>query len=385
MQIGTVLNRELRYGGGRGFFWINRENIVASRDSGAGDLYPIYATYEVPELPASMISDMERQKCITTLPRDPVAAKPSPPRTDGQILTSENVGCTKDLKTALGQKAPDYCTSSEANSGILLDEFKVERNKDNSINVKIRVFNRGTADGIVEIYDSRNRLQGIKIIDGNRPPTGLIQSGTDLFTKVPSSLFSRYPLGDTRRDLKEQSIDFTIPSRGYAQITKSSNFALWHNTAMIALEIAQLAGGDPEFVNSETVKQLVSGFAREFATSSVINIFKGEVSLQSIVSLDFVDKKKLAEVLQKLLQYSVTIEKDPSKNPILGAFSEVYQTAGNVGLERILDMYVLPGLGTLAKGVRVGGEVVNIAAKAIDTSNAINSGRKSTIILRDSQ
>lgn len=69
MQIGTVLNRELRYGGGKGFFWIERENIVASRDSGNGDLYPIYATYEVPELPASMIGDMERQKCITTLPK----------------------------------------------------------------------------------------------------------------------------------------------------------------------------------------------------------------------------------------------------------------------------------------------------------------------------
>lgn len=68
MQIGTVLNRELRYGGGKGFFWIDRENIVASRDSGNGDLYPIYATSEVPELPASIISDMDRQKCITTLP-----------------------------------------------------------------------------------------------------------------------------------------------------------------------------------------------------------------------------------------------------------------------------------------------------------------------------
>ena len=125
--------------------------------------------------------------------------------------------------------------------------------------------------------------------------------------------------------------------------------------------------------------------AHEGFSVIVINIFKGEVSLQSIGSLDFVDKNKLAEVLQKLVQYSVTVEKEPSKNPILGAFSEVYQTAGNVGLERILDMYVLPGLGTLAKGVRVGSEAVNIAAKAIDTSNAINSGRKSTIILRDSQ
>jgi hypothetical protein len=68
MKIGVVLNKELRYGGGKGFFWIDRQNIVASRDSGSGDLYPIYATSEVPKLSESMIGDMERQKCITTLP-----------------------------------------------------------------------------------------------------------------------------------------------------------------------------------------------------------------------------------------------------------------------------------------------------------------------------
>jgi len=68
MQIGTVLNRELRYSGGKGIFWIDRTNIVASRDSGSGDLYPIYATSEVPELSESIIGDMERQKCITKLP-----------------------------------------------------------------------------------------------------------------------------------------------------------------------------------------------------------------------------------------------------------------------------------------------------------------------------
>ena len=32
LQIGAVLNKELRYGGGKGFFWIDRENIIASRD-----------------------------------------------------------------------------------------------------------------------------------------------------------------------------------------------------------------------------------------------------------------------------------------------------------------------------------------------------------------
>ena len=68
MQVGTVLNKELRYGGGKGFFWRDRPNIIASRDSGSGSLYPIYATSGMPELSDSMIGDMERQKCITTLP-----------------------------------------------------------------------------------------------------------------------------------------------------------------------------------------------------------------------------------------------------------------------------------------------------------------------------
>ena len=68
MQVGTVLNKELRYGGGKGFFWRDRENTIASRDSGSGSLYPIYATSEMPELSDSMIGDMERQRCITTLP-----------------------------------------------------------------------------------------------------------------------------------------------------------------------------------------------------------------------------------------------------------------------------------------------------------------------------
>jgi tetratricopeptide (TPR) repeat protein len=68
MKIGTVLNQELRYDGGKGFFWRDRPNIIASRDSGSSSLYPIYATFAMPELPENMIGDMERQKCITSLP-----------------------------------------------------------------------------------------------------------------------------------------------------------------------------------------------------------------------------------------------------------------------------------------------------------------------------
>jgi hypothetical protein len=300
-----------------------------------------------------------------------------------QELEFVNLGCTQNLRTVLKQQAPDYCRSAEADSGVLFDQYKVTRNSDRSIKLEFRVFNRGSADALVEVYDSSGRLRDIKIIDGNRPPTGLIQSGGDLFTKVPASIFSRYPLGDARRDLKEQNIIVTIPAGGSGKITKSSNFAIWYNTAMLAVEIAQLTQGDSEFTKSETTKRLVREFAKEFGTQTAINIFTGEPSLQSVFSLDFIDKNRLGEVLQKLVQYTATIESDPSKNPILGAFSDVYLTGANYGIEAAIDKYILPGLGTLARRVRIGGNTVNTFARAADLRNSMVYGQKATVILRD--
>jgi hypothetical protein len=300
-----------------------------------------------------------------------------------QELESVNLGCTQKLRTVLKQQSLDYCRSAEADSGVLFDQSKITRNSDRTIQLEFTAFNRGPADALVEVYDSGGRLRDIKIIDGNRPPTGLIQSGSDLFTKVPASLFSRYPLGDDRRDLKEQNIMVTIPAGGSVKITKSSNFAVWYNSAMLAVEIAQLSKGDPEFTRSETTKQLVREFAKEFGTQTAVNIFKSEPSLQSAFSLDFFDKDRLGEVLQKLVQYTATIEGNPSKNPILGAFSDIYLTGANYGLETAIDTYILPGLGTLARHVRIGGNTVITFARAADLSKATIYGQKGTVTFRD--
>jgi hypothetical protein len=300
-----------------------------------------------------------------------------------ELLVASNLGCTNNLRSILGQSAPNYCTSAEANSGISFDRFQVKRNSDRSINLEMRVFNRGSADGLVEVYDSSRRLVNIKIIDGNIPPTGLIQSGRDLFTKVPASIFSRYPIGDSRRDLKEQNLRATIPAGGFLKISKSSNMARLYNTAILAVEVAMSKQGDPEFAKSETGRKFIIGFAQEFGTKGAINIFKGEPSVQAGFSLDFIDKNKLAEVLQKLVQYSVTIESDPFKNPLSGAFSDVFLDGANIGIENALDKYILPGLGTVARGVRQGGNAVNIFARAADLSNATLAGEKATVTLRD--
>ena len=265
-------------------------------------------------------------------------------------LKSTNLGCTNSLKTVLGQRSPDYCTSSEANSGILFDKFEATRNSDRSINLNLRVFNRGSADGLIEVYDSSQRLQDIKIIDGNRPPTGFLQSGGELL-KVPASLFSRYPLGDSRKNLQEQNISIKIPAGGSIKVSKSSSYALRYNTIMLAIEVAQLVKGDSEYTKSNSRKEVIIGFIKDTIFSrdskTAINIFKSEPTTNALFSLDFIDKDKLAIFLQQILKYSVTIENDPSKNPFVGAIFDVTTDLGNIGIEKAID-YLGLGLGNLA-------------------------------------
>lgn len=292
-----------------------------------------------------------------------------------------NLGCTQNLKTILRQQAPDYCQSKEADSGILFDRVNINRNKDRSTQIEFNIFNRGSADGVIEIYNADKSLQDIKIIEGNRPPTGLIQAGKDLFTNVPASLFSRYPLGDDRRDLKEQNFIVNVPAGGSVKITKSSKFAIAYNTVMLALEVSQL--GDSEFTKSETTKKFIQEFSKDVAKQAAINIFKGEPNLQSAFNLDFIDKNKLSEVLLKFIKYTATIEQDPAKNPVIGAFSDVYSNGVNYGLENVIDRYISPGLGTLARTVRIGGNTVSTAARAADLRNAIIYGDKSTVTAKD--
>ena len=312
------------------------------------------------------------------------------PATSGsrQELVASNLGCTRNLRTILGQRAPDYCTSADAYSGIIFDNVKPPtRNADGSINLEMTVLNRGSADGFVEIYDSRGNLVKLEVIESSSPPTDLIRNINPFDERsFPASFFSNYPIGDLRRSLKRQDISVTIPAGGYAKVTKYGNVAFRYNSAMLALELTQAAKGDPEFVKSEQVKNFIKGFAEEafFAPDSkaVINIFKSSPSLQAQFNMNVIDPNKLAEVLQELLEYSVKIEKDPSKNPFIGAFQDVFLDTANIGLENALNL-LRPGLGTFASGVREGGNYINILARAADLYYSMASGEKATVTIRD--
>ncbi|MDX2097360.1 MAG: hypothetical protein SFW36_06250 [Leptolyngbyaceae cyanobacterium bins.59] len=66
--VGTALNKEMRYGGTAGFYWVDQEHILAARDRGGAALYPIYAMQNIPTLTPQVLEAMEKAKCNTTLP-----------------------------------------------------------------------------------------------------------------------------------------------------------------------------------------------------------------------------------------------------------------------------------------------------------------------------
>jgi len=310
-------------------------------------------------------------------------------------IVYNNIVCTGKTRNLLGQESPASCRSKEADSRLIFNSITWERQADRSIKVEMKVFNQGSAEALIEIYDSKNRLVDLKIIDGNKPPTGLMDSGIDMFTRFPKSLFNQYPLTDSRKNLNEQEFSdnkknsIIIPSGGSLKITKSSNQAFRYNAALLSLEIALLYSGDPKFAEDETVKQFLKKFAQEayFSPTSkaTINLFKSEPSAQAMFRMDVVDPKKAAVLLQQFVQYTVTIESDPSKNPFIGAFLDVYKDVGNIGLEIALDKFILPGLGTFAKNTRITGSTLNTFARAADLYYATAAGEKATITLQDAE
>jgi hypothetical protein len=310
-------------------------------------------------------------------------------------LNPTNVGCTEDTKDTgvLGRVSglfgrqeitPKYCTSAAVPSGVTFEDEKQTRNSDGTIKFEFKAFNKGSAAALVEVYDSNKKIVDAQVIDGNKPPTGFLPTTKALLLDVPAiTISTKYPLTDIRRNLKEQNISVTIPAGGYVTITKSSNVATWYNTTIFAFEVASLVKGDSESSKSEPVKQMIKNFAKEVGKEAAINIFTGTPTIQSAFSQELINKERLADVLTKLIKYSLTIESDPSKNPILSALAGSIESAANSGAEALIG-FIVPGLDKLVKSVSVTESGAYIAAKSIDLLNAIAYGKKATVTLTDS-
>jgi hypothetical protein len=333
----------------------------------------------------------------TTTGRSPASNQQNPQRqtqiNGDDTIVYNNIVCSGKTRNFLGQESPASCRSKEADSRLIFNSITWDRQADRSIKVEMKVFNQGSAEALVQIYNSKKQLVKIKIIEGNKPPTGLIDSGIDMFTRFPVSLFNQYSLTDARKNLNEQEFSdknknsLIIPPGGYLKITKSSNEAFRYNAAMLSLELVLLAQGDPGFAKDETVKQFVKRFSQEayFSRTSktTINFFKSEPSSQAMFTMDLVDPNKAAEVFKQLIEFSVSGESDPSKNPFIGSFLDVYKDVGNLGLETALDKFILPGLGTFVKATRITGSKLNTFARGADLYYATAAGEKATITLED--
>ena len=399
LSIGTVTGSELRYKGDKGLFLVRTDggDMVAARASKSSSLTPAFAIPgSATDLSDDSLESMKLAKCITQLPGGAVAKKPTtqnPDRTTSSLSPIEvsNLGCTEKL-------AIPYCRSLAADSGILFETFNTKKNSDGSIDIKFIAFNRGSADALIEIYDAQGKLQDIQIIDGNKFPTGLVKNFADMYGRYPLSFFSRYPIGDIRRDLEKANvsdringkepneIDMTLPPGGSIKITKSSSYAQLYNIVMLSLDTMKFSGTS-DFKSLKSYRQMAIRFVRESGENTKINIFKSAPSSQAIFSLDFLDQRKIAEILQKFLAYSFTAEgqplsEDPLKNPIVSGIADMVIDDVDQGIEVALTRYVHPGVGKIVEVGRTVQEAANIIAKSVDLSNATTNGENGTITVR---
>jgi hypothetical protein len=291
-------------------------------------------------------------------------------------LEVENYGC--------GNQKPIACTSADEESGLYVENEKtvIQHYDDGTIVLNLATLNATATDGFIEVYDSSNQLEDVHIIDGYKSPEGVVENSQEVWKIVSNVLSGSYSINDLRTKLNVQNFRIKLLPGSYVKITKSSNFAKWYNTAMLALEVSQLPGKDNSFLSAETTKSFLARFSKEFASTSVINIFKSEPSRDSALKLEFMDKDKLGEVFKKILTYAAT-ESDPNSNPILSAYAKVNLKLANEGLEKAIDAYIFPGLGQAAKAARVTSEVLNTSSKAIDLFNIFNFRKNGTVTFKN--
>jgi hypothetical protein len=127
-------------------------------------------------------------------------------------------------------------------------------------------------------------------------------------------------------------------------------------------------------------------FAKESGSQTVTNIFTSEPGAQALFSLDFIDRNKLAKILQKFVVSCLTadgkpLEADPLKSLLVSALADIVVADSNEGLEIALDRYIAPGLGTFAKASRMTGGAINTASQAVDLYNSFAVGEKGSVVL----
>ncbi|MBW4520982.1 MAG: hypothetical protein KME16_14920 [Scytolyngbya sp. HA4215-MV1] len=66
-HLGVVSGKELRFGS-RSLFWIEKEDMLAARETGTSELYPIFAIAGSAQLPPDVVVEFDKADCNKSLP-----------------------------------------------------------------------------------------------------------------------------------------------------------------------------------------------------------------------------------------------------------------------------------------------------------------------------
>jgi hypothetical protein len=157
---------------------------------------------------------------------------------ENSLLVAANSQSIRGVTVPLGDSSKQLL----AGYGFILDRPNSIRLPDGTLVYSLVVFNTGYADGVVEVYDARNKLIEVRGITGIRNPA------TDLYAfpfEAANRLFKLategYGLGDPRnavgRSEKTEIRNIAIPPGGRMIFTKNGERAMRYNQATFVIGV----------------------------------------------------------------------------------------------------------------------------------------------------
>jgi uncharacterized protein YecT (DUF1311 family) len=174
--------------------------------------------------------------------QDATGRSPSPSQQntgERSLLVVANPQSIRGVNVPPADKSPSQLLSGY---GFILDKPNAIKLNDGTAVYSIDVYNTGYADGVVEVYDARNKLIEVRGITGIRnPATNLygfpIEGANRLFRLLTEGYGFTDPRNAIGRSQKTEIRNIAIPPGGRMIFTKNGERAMIYNQATFAIGV----------------------------------------------------------------------------------------------------------------------------------------------------
>ncbi|MEN6351230.1 MAG: hypothetical protein ABFD08_17780 [Syntrophomonas sp.] len=171
------------------------------------------------------------------------------------------------------------------NSDFIVDSFQAEL-KEDGWHVTMKIFNRGYADGVLEVHDADGQvvftgMQMPRIILGTRHESGLFAKWWQDMDEWGQGLYDEYPWWDERDSFNPEArgvifSNIIVPPGGSIVLTKKGDWAFLYNATTVAFECLNRMGVDGLSPSDAASKTIVANLRNSGLLFTFTNLLAGQ-------------------------------------------------------------------------------------------------------------